>query len=736
MRDISSSAAPVPWLSNKPVSRLKDDEALALIDARCRVTNASQASYFRLQRLWFECCAQFAGIQSRRDLNLLLRDVDRAHPMGDLDDIVVFNHLFHHVSYIASRLAQQRGSFDVVPPTSDYRDVQAAKVGKQLLDHFHHDLGLDEVRRELGTWLACTGNGFLGTTWDAKAGRELTIHKDPVTGRRIAPQDEEEAKWYEEMGATTIVPEGNLAVEALSGFNIRAPRNCKRIRDAGWVIIERIKPIEWVWENYPKEARELQPSSLMSGMRFEDGSFFLVALESVVSQSHNPFGGSISAGMERDEQVVIRELWIPPNGLLKKGAYIVAAPGILLENSIHPSVEAKTEAEKQVRHPLAHARYMLQPGRLWGTGPVEHALGPQAETNEAYNWQRDYRDTMRPVLPVPKGHSITSINTDFGQALEHDMPSMPAYLEPPSPNQAVFTTGAQAMDAMNRVFARNDVTQGQTPPNVRTGVAIRALQEQDLATSGISVQELEDAWARSSTTQLILARRYMTEERAIQVYSDSFMVDVRAFKGSDLRDSLRVIPKRGSMVPKSRTETAAMIQDSMALGGLDPADPRDKRVIIEGLDLGVNRISFRIEDLQRRNARLENDTFSRFQINPKSGIVMIYDELSGRVIPAMGSTGDIIPFPDVDDDDIDPLHLEEHMEFKQTDQYKSLHPIVQLAFDAHSMKHKRKLAQLQAAMAMSQQQPTAAGAAGPGQPSPPREAGQPSKPKLERSETK
>jgi hypothetical protein len=72
-----------------------------------------------------------------------------------------------------AKLTKNRPSLEVVPPSSDSEDREAAKLGEAVLEFlWRHLKSPQKVMRAIG-WFVCTGNVFFDVSWDEAAGRAM-----------------------------------------------------------------------------------------------------------------------------------------------------------------------------------------------------------------------------------------------------------------------------------------------------------------------------------------------------------------------------------------------------------------------------------------------------------------------------------------------------------------------------------------------------------------------------------
>jgi hypothetical protein len=651
-----------------------------------------------LEKLWFVAIAHYVGLQSFESFEVF----------QDIDPNLVqegtgynANHIYRLVLANIARKSRASPVWDVVPNSPDQIDQEAAKVGKQILDFAYQEKGLKGLRRELAYWTELCGTAFIYVDWDERVGRSLRVYKDPFTEETIATNQlkEDEINFLDQFESFEDSREGDWHMEVISPFQVKLPHWFVYFEQMPWVVIERIVPIDWVWEHYPKKARDIQPDEITTN---EDNEYWR-RLSSLVNR--HGFALPSRGGFEY-EGVQIREMWIKPYGRFPKGAKIVGTVSRLLENSVHPYHDAGLDID----FPLVDFHHARVPGRYWSMGTVEHLIGPQRDYNVSRTQMIQQRDILcHPQWVAARQAEVTNTRNDYGDLLEYNVMAgggRPELVQPPSVSQAHVVTSKDALGDMQTIAAQSEPSLGQVPTGVRSGVAIKALQEKDAAVSGPVIEDMEDGMQKVGELTLKLFWKFASVPRAIRIYGESRQVDVQMFKGSQLNGNTAVRVQQGSMMPKSRAATESTMMDLLQVGGINPQLPNDRRMLFEALEVGDMDKIFLEENLQRRRARIENMMFHRPTAGPEAA------------------------FPDVDEDDDHQAHYEEHLKFKLTDSFELLPFARKNAFNAHMDKHKLAVAQMMEAQATFQ----AVAGGGGGNGSPPSQPGQAS-PTRERQPT-
>lgn len=694
------------WTQRGP-HPLDDKEALALLEQVSSVDRLRHPVQQALEYGWFRQILAVCGYQGV--------DIPISTWATDFDPFrfavkrrgYVANHIRRHVFQQVSRISTNRGTPDIIPHSPDFNDRAAAEVARALVDHFHEALGLDAVRRSGNMWACVNGTTWIYTNWDPRKHPEKRIYRDPYDKTRTLPANSlsrEDKKFLEMLGAVEQPWRGDLEVEALSPFQVLFSHEFSRPDDLPWLVIEHVRSLDWVAQHYPDKVSEVE-------MDRDDTMRGIFHWRSLTSLSDNLESGLSGDFTPEPDSVIVRQYWKPPSPLLPDGALVVGTRRTLLENSPHPL------AEHGIMYPVVRQRYFPVECRMHGAGMVTDLMQPAEEYNRAANQQIRQRDQLGvPQLLVPRQCELKFETNEEGDAWYYNaMGGKPEYLTPSQIGQAQLEGQRMYLDDMRVSAMQSEASQAIVPQGVRSGIALRRLQEADMTALGLVIAEQENAWSRVYSNMLKLLGAFLDEPRAIQLYGEGQQIDVKFFRGSDLRNNTVVKIRRGSMAPTSRAEAAENVMDLLNMGALMPGqNPMDRRLVLETLELGDPSRFTSGEDKNRRRARIENELFLHPEMDP--------------------ATGKPKPFPMAVDTDLHEVHAAEHQEFMWTDAYEVLPLVRKMAFRAHLMMHQDFIAQKEEAQRLLMQQAamqaaSGPGAAGPGQASAPKQPGQASQPR-------
>ena len=683
---------------------LDDQEARAILGQIAGVDRLRHPVQQALEYGWFRQILALAGYQGAA--------IPIATWATDFDPFrfavksrgYVANHIRRQVMQQVSRLSANRGVPDVIPHSPDFEDRAATEVARSLIDHYHEALQLDAVRRAANMWSTVNGTAWLYANWDPRKKPKQKTYRNPLDRTKVIASvalSAEDRAFLETIGAVEQDWSGDIDAEALSPFQVTFSHEFSDPKDLPWLCIEHVRSMDWVAQHYPDKIDEIEPDR-DDTLR---GLFHWRALTSLSDNLELGLSGDFTA---QPDSVIVRQWWKPPSPLLKDGALVVGTSTTLLENSPHPL------AEHGIMYPVVRQRYFPMTGRMHGAGMVTDLMQPADEYNRAADQQIRQRDQFgQPQLLVPRQCELQFDSNETGDAWYYNaMGGKPEFISPPALGSAQLEGMKMHLDDMRIIGMQSEASQSIVPPGVRSGIALRRLQEADLTALGLVIADQEGAWSQFYSNLLKLISGFMTEPQAIQIYGEGQQIDVKFFQGADLRNNTTVKIRRGSMSPTSRAEAAEHIMDLLQMGAITPAqNPQDRRMVLEVLELGDASRFTSPEDKNRRRARIENNLFLHPEMDPQ--------------------TGQPRPFPMAVDTDLHEVHALEHQEFIWSDSYEVLPLVRKMAVRAHLQMHQDFITQAQEAQRLLQQQQAMmqAGGAGPGGGSPPKEPGQASQPR-------
>lgn len=235
----------------------------------------------------------------------------------------------------------------------------------------------------------------------------------------------------------------------------------------------------------------------------------------------------------------------------------------------------------------------------------------------------------------------------------------PTWLTPPQ-MPAWWIDQPQALaQQMDDIIGVHDVSRGEAPKNVQSGLGLSVLAEQDNTPLGKMVREFAQGWARFGSMCLEIYEDKVKESRTAAVKGGNSKIPSRVqWTGKSISGQTRASVPLDAMMPRSKVAMMAYARDLWDRQVInDPkmfariADLPEQDMLIEDLDLDYAR------------AERENHTMS---------------------------IGEVAIPKDFDNHD---THIMVHNNFRKSTRYETLGPEMQMVFDLHVQAHETMAAE-------------------------------------------
>ena len=504
-----------------------------------------------------------------------------AHEVQNLEPVrgrirMIDNQLWPRVRRQIADFIKNDPIMSVVPSTSEDEDIKAARAGDKFLKSFWQSNRMKRKIRKTAGWIHSCGNVFLDHRWNRKLG---PIERDE-DGR--------------------MVYSGDVDVWVWSPFEIVVPfvtMGETNAHEFPWLIKMKWRSLEWIKDNYPAEGNKVVEEPMATN--FLDTSFVLGATRGTQTK-HFP-GAIVIEYMEK------------PGEVFKKGAFITAANGIILDAEEYPFGKYNLEQFKDID----------VPGQFWGKATMEDGISLQKTWNQTLSDIMEFNRLMgrgKWLIPDRSNLKIEFDNV-IGQhiyykpVMGHKPELMTMKSMPPSFIQILELT----YRSFNNLFSQHEVTQGTNRSDIRSGEMVSILREQDAHGAIPSHQIFEESLEGLMSGVLRRVQKGYTSPRMIEIIGRDDEVEVMAFQGADLRGNQNVMVKKQSSLPDSRMAREARIMNRFERGLYgDPADPEVRRHVMTMLEDASVKDMYASEKKDEKVARWENRFLvsAKVEINP------------------------------------------------------------------------------------------------------------------------
>jgi hypothetical protein len=158
---------------------------------------------------------------------------------------------------------------------------------------------------------------------------------------------------------------------------------------------------------------------------------------------------------------------------------------------------------------------------------------------------------------------------------------------------------------MQTISGIHDVSNGQAPSDVKSGVALSILAEQDDSKFGPAIRRHHAVMGRFYSQLLKRVKQYYVEERTLQYTGDNRVEQVQDFVGSSLT-STDVVCNTGQAMPPTQAARMAWLRDLQEMGFIDPTNPKHRDLAFRIMELGESQDPNDDIDTARSQQQAEN----------------------------------------------------------------------------------------------------------------------------------
>jgi hypothetical protein len=483
--------------------------------------------------------------------------------------------------------------WEVLPATAEEEDVNQAKVATKFLDAKWRELEMEEAREEFVMWLLTCGTAFIKTWWDPeKYADENMVAMTDEEGNEVKDDNGQVLYVPRQLEDGRLAPIGDLDACVVSPFEIIPDPDAANLKECRWIIHAKKWPLEVAESKWnvklASEVDESNPFDKAKGM-----------LKKLWGKSqHEP---------SDEDGVIVKEMWERPSKKHPQGRLVIVAGEKLIADGPNPMPDGEL--------PFIMAGHYVVPGRFWRQAVVQHLISPQKQFNKTRSQITEIKNrTANPQKLIPVNSSVdeSKWTGEPGLNIRYNplAGAKPEYIQPPSVPSYVFKELENLLYDLDQISGQHEVSHGQTPPGVKSGIAIRYLQEQDDTKLGPTVRNLEKAWKRLAKMWLKMAREYYDpqEARMVKHVGKNNEVAVEDFHAAEMPMEPDVIVVSGSSLPESKAARQEFLKELYGMGVfVDPkTGQNDNQRFLKMLEIGGTEEAFDDISADLNAAEMEN----------------------------------------------------------------------------------------------------------------------------------
>lgn len=466
------------------------------------------------------------------------------------------NRLRTNSRIIMAKLLRRALVFEVLPNEADDATIQGARLASSVLADTHREQNWEDVREEAAWALWLGGTGLLGLDWDPKAGKVIGDHPERP-GEKVRG--------------------GDIRASALTICEVATEPGTRDIERAAWWIRAAALPASEVRAMYGlKDDPVADASAVMSPLQQklmrEDGTTDNVSLTLVLNYYERP------------------------NPKRPKGHVAVVVGDEVVSSGPWPF--PFTDRLNVVR-----MRETVVNGRWTGDTILSDTIGPQTALNMSWSSQVEHgklAGNARLMIPETSIDMADMLTDEPGEPIPYSAtPGMPqpSYLAPPQMPQWWSMQPNELTAVIDDICGVHDVSRGDAPSGITSGVGLSLLAEQDDTPLGRMAKEMAEGFGRFASLVLETYAAKVTESRTAKSVAANARPETSSWNGAALCGQTSATVPLDSVQPRSR---AAQFQMAVQLHGMFPtemtlaqfatiADLPGASSIIEGADPNIAR---------------------------------------------------------------------------------------------------------------------------------------------------
>jgi len=671
-----------------PVNKLANDYVLKTVQEFFNIDQ--DLSMQMLQRITFRNILYYMGEQWMnwaKQEQIFRRIVKKNSPPTPVSNIIR-----DYVRSMKSLILNKDFSVSIWPNSEDVEDAEAAKLGELVLKDMEtaNDEEFLDEKEKVAMWMVLSGTAFMRTYPELDRGQ-----------------------WYiDEKG--DMLKTGEVVSESVSLFNVRVDLLGESMNRKRAVGVQSVKPREWVEDAFKVS---------LSTDEAEQATNYQKKLMKMVA-SVSPWKGAgleSLSDVEGDDMVIFKEIEYKPDMRYPKGRYVGTCCGQVL--FAHDKMPIPIDEKGKWEYTLTDFHYYYVPGRFWSDAGVNDLISPQNTINQIDQALEVNRKSLGRSMVTMASNVELQKKTDYGEhllILKYDALTSggqkPEFKQGiPLPAQVLDERQIHRQVAQEAAGDPKNVMRGQAPSAQASGVMVDTLREAAEQGHTPDVMRFYRSIKRAKRKSLILAKQLYTEERMIKVAGKGNDVEIRTFKGSDLRDNTDVRLELSSGLSSTKTGQIQMFLKLIEAGFFSQesqVEPEFREELMRKMGLSgfADKNNTDVQRAQGENSLIahasEDETYETTQIRIKG------EDVDINVLPGIAFTmnnPDSTPEQPQEAIEVvsDPkfkydnhvIHYNVHRDFIVGQQFKDLLPDSQAIIIAHTDYHKFAMkAQMEEAM--------------------------------------
>lgn len=493
---------------------------------------------------------------------------------------MVVNHLYDLTEQRVSRMTRYKPAIQINPANTEYQDKISAKIVKAWVDYEFYVNDMDRLVTDIARACYVMAEGYILIKWNPNKGdlhpswkQEMQEAKRCGRLPRLPRLDNDGKEIRGEDGEILYIERpvytGDLEYELITALRIHPQSAKTKWEDVQYVFIDRFIDIDELKMQNPHVADELSA------------------------------GINNTSGNANGNLIHVREFYHKPNEFMSCGRKILFTDNAILEDSLLP--ETLTDL------PVCRYTDIDIPGELRAMSFYQNGYAINAALNDFTTMVR--RNTMMAAHPkwlIPRGSLVKKEPLGNDISFIEFSGAVPPRIEVPPPlSGELFSVRRELKQDLQQIMGVFDISRGQVPPNVRSGIAMQYLDEQENERANASVAKHAALIRELVQKSVLYAAAYYDkdDERLIRILGSNNKYIVANFDPTHLTKAYDIRVQNSSALPQSR---AARTQTIIDLKQAFPALIKDEQVA-DMLQFGETEKYYDAATMALRSAEAENE---------------------------------------------------------------------------------------------------------------------------------
>ena len=354
-----------------------------------------------------------------------------------------------------------------------------------------------------------------------------------------------------------------------------------------------------------------------------------------------------------DDLTMVHHYYHKPTHWFEEGMYVCYVGKKILKAQTFPYKDGKL--------PITHLPFDKPPMKFWANSTVDQIIDLQEQLNRAASMIVESRNLVaRPRVSVAQESEVPgqAISDRPGDIIRYKQAGGPPKFEVPNFNFAEMANHKSDLrGALQSVSGMSSASRGDIPAATRTALALQLVLEQDRSQWAPFVNTFYDSIQDTVVGSLGIAAQYFPEEdpRMIKINQHN-STGSKTFHGGLVPSPLDIWMEDTNKLGWTAAGRIEAIQSLVQVGLI-----KDPDKALEMLDISNDSPLYQLNSIAREAAQKENELM-----------------LKGESI-------------DVQEEDIDPIHIDEHLKEMCSFEFRSHPKIVQDNMQDHLNQHKGRM---------------------------------------------